>query len=304
MKKTRPRTARDTLASSNHLLTSGLLDFVQEIFREQLAEDQRLAEALKQELLILPSSRLRIHTHRDGQVYFGKLTAQGREIGISGDTDEIGQLSRRAFLEETIPIIETRVERLTKALDSPKLQRLFQKRQERLERYAGFDLDLCRIVFTKEQNEWIDQPYSPNPYYPENLKYQTNSGVWMRSKSEVSLGNTLEALGIPYRYEDIVRIQNPHTGNSPSRDSYYADFKFPNFFAGINVHEHLGAFHLDNYAVNAFKRLNDYHSFPIVALPNRSVRHCEITWSFEHDLQNRESLKNLFRRLLFPSFYG
>ena len=168
-------------------------------------------------------------------------------------------------------------------------------------RYADIGLDITRIIFTKEQNEWIDAPYTPNPYNVDSLKYETIGKLPVRSSSEREIGNMFEDIGLPYRSDDLVRIiRNDEHQGTPFRNTYFADFKVPNLLGGITVHEHLGAFHLENYSDNALQRLNDYHNFTVVELPGRPVGKNELTWSFESDLQGDENLKRLIARLLLP----
>ena len=110
----------------------------------------------------------------------------------------------------------------------------------------------------------------------------------------------LEAIGLPYRSDDLVTIHSEFD-DAPFRDNYFADFKIPNFCGGITIHEHLGALHLKDYPDNSLKRLNDYHNFSIYELPDRPVKHSEITWSFEPDIRDPKLLRSVIRRILLPS---
>ena len=122
----------------------------------------------------------------------------------------------------------------------------------------------------------------------------------MRSKSEAIIGTSLEAIGLPYRSDDLVTIISDGKSGKPFKDTYFADFKVPNFLGGITVHEHFGAFQMDKYAGNALQRLNDYHSFTVIELEGRPVEDNEFTWSFESDIRNAISIRGLIRKLLLP----
>ena len=196
--------------------------------------------------------------------------------------------------------MENNVRRLQKVLDISDGLRDDRTIKKKLERYADAGLDLSRIIFTKEQNEWIDQTFTPNPYHPEDLRYPTAGGIFTRSKSEAFIGSTLEGLGLPYRSDDLVTIIYDPRGNKPFRDTYFADFKVPNLLGGITVHEHLGAFQMESYSENALKRLNDYHNFTICELSGRPVKTDEFTWSFESDLRSEKMTTRLIRKILLP----
>ncbi len=177
---------------------------------------------------------------------------------------------------------------------------LLQSMKQELSLLDDAGLDLTRILFTPEQVEWINTPYNPNPYYPEDLKHPTSAGLLTRSKSEAKIGSISEGYGLPFRYDDFTRILYDPLGDRPSRDSVYSDFKYPNLCGGITVHEHLGAFQMDRYGNNALMRLNDYHNFEVIELPGRPVTYSEFTWSFESDLWGETRIRKLFRRILLP----
>lgn len=295
----RPRTARDSIINPSGLIQAEFLRVSDTLLTNALRRDTADIAAVKQELALLPGGSLHIHKSRTG-FSFGECGENSpREVGITSDPVRIHHLARRAYLQSRIRMLERNTRRLHKMLASCEEARAAQRLRAKLQRDVDAGLDLARILFTEEQNEWLDEPYSPNPYYPENLVHRTTGGIPVRSKSEAKLGSFAESVGLPFRSDDLVTIRAEHGGH-PARDNYYADFKFPNFCGGITIHEHLGAFHLDAYADNALKRLNDYHNFAVFELSGIPVQHEEITWSFEHDLYTSEALHTLLRRILFP----
>ena len=75
-----------------------------------------------------------------------------------------------------------------------------------LDDFEKSGLDISRITLTPEQYKWMHVNYRANPYRTEDLKYTSNSGTRVRSKSEKSIANRLEHYGIPYRYEPEIEI--------------------------------------------------------------------------------------------------
>lgn len=295
-----PRTARETINNKKGLLELQFLRTTSELLKEAIEGDLADLESMKQELSFIENANLRTHKIA-GIWYFGACPiGEKREIGISKDSQRIHELARRWYLNQRIDVIEKNVQRLQRVLNTADSAAFEARVCMKLDRWEKAGLDLYGIIFTPEQNEWINQLYSPNPFYQSDLKYKTNLGVPVRSKSESLFGSFIESYGLPFRSDDLVRIHADAFGARPFKESYFADFKIPNLCGGITIHEHLGAFHREGYAENAIQRLNDYNTFTIYELPGRPVTQDEITWSFENDLYDTEKMQRLLKKILLP----
>ena len=105
----------------------------------------------------------------------------------------------------------------------------------------------------------------------------------MRTKSEQTLGNLLERLHIPYRYETTVRINGI---------DYHPDFliMLPN--GRLIIIEHTGRMDLDEYNDSLIARLKAYDSIGL--LIGR-----DIFFSFERDTRDEAIAKEvLFQTLV------
>ena len=300
------RSARDNVPEEENLINICHFLFSSELLKHRIEADKRELKKIKQELALMDGALLRIHKDRD-RYRFGRITGgNAKEQGISDNAEKIYELARRTVVEEQAKIVGLRIKKIQTVVDSYEEARYEERIMKKVKRYNQAGLDLSRILFTKEQNEWIDQSYSPNPFHPEHLKYSTNGNLRMRSMSETRIGNMVESVGLPYRYDDIVYIENPqysqlHAHNEgPFRESYFSDFKFPNLLGGITIHEHLGAFQIDGYGDGSLKRLNDYHNFTVIELQGRPVKHEEFTWSFENDVRDEKALNKLLLKILIP----
>jgi len=294
------RTARDSVQDHSALIQINFLSLLDEMVDEQVTAARKEMESIRQELSLIENMSLHIHHHGERFHFSSYEKETKRRFGISKDADRIYRLARRGHLECKLKALEHHSLKLSKVLDATDWAQHRIKMNRDLKRYAKAGLDLSRILFTEEQNDWIDRSYTPNPFHPENLMYHTNGGILMRSNSETKIGNFFEAVGVPYRYDDLVTIYSGHTPDKPFKDTYFADFKAPNLLGGITVHEHFGAFHFDNYSDNALKRLNDYRRFSIYELEHKPVRAAEFTWSFEADLKDPALFQQLIRRILLP----
>lgn len=296
------RSARDVIRNNRSLIRFSFLQATEDVIRNILSSNKKESEQLRQELSLLREGRLFIHYQKKkNRYYFGDYSGSGsKETGISGDEQRIYALARRDYLEYRLHILDEMTRSYSLLLDKTAHLRDELRKHSRLQRFADAGLDLSRILFSGEQNEWIDQPYSPNPFHQESLTAFTNAGIPVRSKTEAAFGSALESIGIPYRYDDLIRIPPSDYGEEPYRDSYFADFKVPNLIGGITVHEHLGAFQAERYADNSLKRLNDYRNHPIIEIPGHPVSPVEITWSFENDVRDPSMRDKLIRRVLLP----
>ncbi len=296
------RTARDTVRNPSLSLQLSLIDFLLVSTASMIHTVSDHVLDLKKELAIVEDGKLRIHIRKEGTHFGYVLQSSDSETNITDDMDLVYALARKEFLERSIHLMQNDVKRLQLALDRSKDARERIVFHNRMSRFNDAGLDLTRILFSKEQNEWIDASYSPNPFYAQNLKYPTKGNLMMRSNSEVKLGNMSEAFGLPYRYDDLVTILPDGHGSMPYRETYFSDIKIPNLLGGITIHEHFGAFHIETYSTDSLKRLSDYRSFPIEEIPGRRVKDSEITWSFESDIANSDKLKQVFRRMLLPVY--
>ena len=99
--------------------------------------------------------------------------------------------------------------------------------------------------------KWQDKPFTPKRFDPnDKSNYYSKKGERMRSKSEVLIANLLYDLGIPYRYECPLLLENGRT--------IYPDFTILNKRTRkIYYLEHLGKMGQEKYAADNAQRLND-----------------------------------------------
>ena len=302
----RVRTARDTLANERKLISLNTIQSTSALLRKILANDVEELERIRQELALIETVPLRIHKRRSRYVFGIVPEGKSSEQGITKDKERIHQLARRDYIKNREAIIELRLKQVKAIIDTFDEVAYEQRLAKKLARYSNAGLDFTRILFTKEQNEWIDEPYNPNPYHQENLIHATTNNMCMRSGAEAAIGSKVESVGLPYRYDDFVEIGTNARAKAyrsedvPFRESYFVDFKVPNLLGGITIHEHLGAFHVTNYGDSSLKRLNDYHNFGVMEIPGRPVKHSEFTWSFANDVRNEDTLDQLLARMLLP----
>ena len=98
---------------------------------------------------------------------------------------------------------------------------------------------------------WLSEDYRTNPYKPDELVYETERGEMVRTKSEMLLANMYYSLGIPYRYECALPLQNGITK--------YPDFTLlDNKRRMIIYHEHMGLIENEEYRRENIRKLDAY----------------------------------------------
>lgn len=104
--------------------------------------------------------------------------------------------------------------------------------------------------------KWKEEVYEKNIMYPENLRYETEQGELVRSKSEVIIANILyqNKKNILYKYERPLGIMdNGHI------KTIYPDFTIINIHTGnITYWEHAGMMDAPHYVNDFVKKMNIY----------------------------------------------
>lgn len=97
---------------------------------------------------------------------------------------------------------------------------------------------------------WQSEEYKPKPFADEAPELYTAKGERVRSKSEVIIADTLNRLGIPYRYEFPVSLK---------RFDVYPDFYCLNVRTRKEfIWEHFGMMSDCDYAASVVEKFNAY----------------------------------------------
>lgn len=112
--------------------------------------------------------------------------------------------------------------------------------------------EFCRLVGTSKPDilAWKEASFQTNPTHPENLIHVTNSGLKVRSKSEVLIATALEKYGLPFRYECLLE-----TPAGPC----YPDFTILHPQSGrLFIWEHFGMIDNPSYAATSLPKIGTY----------------------------------------------
>ena len=145
-------------------------------------------------------------------------------------------------------------------------EELNQKNREKLEEMLEENSPYIQLLnenilkTSKEIREWMSEDYPRNLNYPENLIHKTYAGHMVRSKSEGLIANALFLHKVPYRYENILSLDE--TSLAP-------DFTIIHPKTGkIYYWEHFGLVDNPAYAEKAFDKLKIYTKYEIIPSVN------------------------------------
>ncbi len=136
---------------------------------------------------------------------------------------------------------------LTKYPQEKQTNLLFEQEPEYVKLLSGYF-----VPSDSTYNNWFSEPYEKNTNYPEGLKFKTNSGILVRSKSELIIANILYANSIPFRYECALNLGGM---------VLYPDFTVMHpKTCQIFYWEHFGMIDNPSYANSATNKLHTYIS--------------------------------------------
>lgn len=165
------------------------------------------------------------------------------------------QLAQKHYYTVVKPIAERKLKELKnfmKKYQATKIQEIYDSLSAERRK-----LVLPLQMSVKEQvKRWLEDTYEQNAMYPENLRYETEQGEKVRSKSEVIIANTL----YQYREDILYKYERPlNVMVDGKMRTIYPDFTVINVHTGkITYWEHAGRMDDPYYAADFVKKMNIY----------------------------------------------
>ena len=133
---------------------------------------------------------------------------------------------------------------------------------------------------------WQAEIFEPNPYEPENRRYATKRGEYVRSKTEAMIADSYYDMGIPYKCDYPVQV-------GPNRYRYM-DFVLLDVKHRKEIyHEHFGLLDDPQYLMDNLHKLSEYKNIGIFVGKNLILT---------HDLKDSPLDMNLFRKCIAEIF--
>ena len=175
-------------------------------------------------------------------------------------------LAQKHYFISIKPIVEKNIKLLKNLINNYQQDEL-EKAYESLADERKQLVTPLQTSIEEKRRIWLEEVYKKSDMYPENLRYETEQGDMVRSKSEVIIANILykHQKNILYKYERPLQVMC-----NGKIKTLYPDFTVFNLHTGeIKYWEHAGRMD-DSYYANEFvKKINTYITNGI--LPGRDV---------------------------------
>ncbi len=178
-----------------------------------LKQYYRLQELQKKELSKLPPGQLSMRKSEGKNCYVQVIpaNADGKRVrrGITKDKVMVQELARKKYLQKSLQFLENNIpllEKLVAIHKAPTAENIIEALSA-----TRAQLQLTEESFLpkeKQQNQWADADFEQSTYNLSEKKHITARGLKVRSKSEVIIAEKLDAYKIPFRYEQMVHIEN------------------------------------------------------------------------------------------------
>lgn len=236
-----------------------------ELKEQLLLEKRRLDEISKKvriELGNAPDGSLRLgesqgctqyYHYKEGTPHNGAYISK-KEMAL------VRQLAQKSYNEKILRYTEktsTQIERLLKNYEDDKIEKIYTSEHPRRQQL----IDPIEPTYEQQLEKWLAKPYQGKAFAEGMPVILTNSGIRVRSKSEKILADYFDSIGLAYKYECPIYLNN--MGN------VYPDFTFLSKRTGKEIYwEHEGMMDNPDYARAAVQKIETYEKNGIVCGEN------------------------------------
>lgn len=208
----------------------------------------RIKERIQKQLENSPEGSLATHYSKGYPQYYYRSKKGSQKYLSKKDYPLVKLLSQKRYNLQVKKQAERDIVLLNSFLSSYSQGSIAALAQEIPEDKAGF---VSAIIDSDEvfARKWASEAFPPYPV--DNPRHFSNSGLPLRSKSEVFIANALEKAGLLFRYEAPLRLKNSLV--------IRPDFCILNPYTRKVVYwEHFGMIDQADYREKMLKKLRDY----------------------------------------------
>lgn len=231
-------------------------------FANLLKEYKSMKTAQSKELKKLPPGRLIIREDGKNINYLHMYKAGDRTVrrGITKDKELIRLLARKKYLQESLAILKRDIPLLEKMVEkhtAPITDNIIKAMPKAYRKLEPRDF----LPDFQNRQEWAEADFRQSTDRLEERRHVTARGLKVRSKSEVVIADKLDFYKIPFRYEEMLYIEN---------HSFAPDFKVLTE-RGIVYWEHCGKVNDRRYMQRHKWKIGMYERADIVPWKNLIV---------------------------------
>lgn len=238
---------------------------------------KRQIELLEKELCLLNPGMI-VCRKRGNRTFYSEVTPDG-EKGITKDKRRIREITKAEYLKKQLEILKDNSRLMEYCVKHYKDDQYTEIIDALAVRHPNLPVENILFNNIKKNQKGTREK---NPYYPEDLKFVTMNGVYVRSKSEREIGNALESAGIEYESDVLIEC-----GSS----RYYADFIITRPNGKKLVWEHFGKENDGSYMAKNSIRVRDY-----IKLGLRPWE--DLIWTLDSDIEDSRVIRRIIQRFI------
>lgn len=252
-----------------------ILTEIIQIAKEEIIKLEKINNKIEAFLKKAPEGCLKWQNKNEKTYYYHQFKLDnekwGREYIKKENSSLANQLAMKYYYINIKSLVEKQLQALKKFVNNYPVEKI----DDVYEKMCPERKRLCTPIGQGVKvllKQWMEEYYEPATMYSDKLKFVTEQGEKVRSKSELIIANLLYQYrdDILYKYEQPLEIV--YEGK---KEIIYPDFKIINIHTGkIKYFEHAGRMDDFKYANRFVEKMNKYVANDL--LPGRDV-----VWSFE-----------------------
>ncbi|NLD11611.1 hypothetical protein [Aminicella lysinilytica] len=173
----------------------------------ELEDEKIFLSDFNRDLKTAPQGMLKTNM-KNGRPYYSQRFPGGRPPTYLGkkDVDKINALKAKRFCQEAVKVFENNIpilEQAVKGLQPYTPDDIIARMPAGLTTFPDECYNALDLLNAKH---WEKTPYEVSHDYPQDLIHRTRKGDIVRSKNEVNICDALLYYGIPYHYEQPLRL--------------------------------------------------------------------------------------------------
>ena len=182
------------------------MDIIKTIDAELEAETKFLS-SFNKDLKTAPQGRLS-SCIKNGKPYYSQWYPGDKPTAYLGkkDIDKINALKAKRFCQEAVKVFENNIPILGRAVRDLQPYTPDDIIARMPAGMTAFPDECYNALDLLNAKHWEKTPYEASTEYPQDLIHRTHKGDIVRSKNEVNICDALLYYGIPYHYEQPLRL--------------------------------------------------------------------------------------------------